>query len=121
MSFRKERKFRLTNFDAKALRAQLLGNGLAQLHPSRKISSQYFDTLDLRSFTDSEEGVLPRFKIRVRWYNDMQNDLALERKVSSVEGRYKTTTPTTAGKFATMQRDGVLDRDYGRVVASVVI
>jgi SPX domain protein involved in polyphosphate accumulation len=121
VSFRKERKFRLTSFDAKALKARLLDKGMTFLHPDRKISSQYFDTRDLRAFGDSEEGVLPRFKIRIRWYNNNPSKLALERKVSSIEGRYKTSQAITAADFAKMKREGILDKDYGRVIPSVVI
>lgn len=121
MSFRKERKFRLTSYDAKALRGKLLGQGMVLLHPDRKITSQYFDTQDLRAFHDSEEGSLPRYKIRVRWYNDSQDKLALERKVSSIEGRFKTTKALSPLEFRRLKRVGILDRDYGQVTPSVMI
>lgn len=121
MSFRKERKFRMSAFDARRLKAQLLGRGMTLLHPDRKITSQYFDTPDLRAFEESEEGVLPRFKIRVRWYNDDPSDLALERKTSSIEGRYKTTQRISPARFAEMKRQGHLDPVYGRVFPSVTI
>ena len=58
------------------------------MYEPRKINSLYFDTLSLQSFSDSEEGTLPRKKIRVRWYNDFEK-LTIEKKISSVEGRYK--------------------------------
>lgn len=121
MSFRKERKFRMTSYDASALKARFLGRGMTMLHPDRKIASQYFDTPDLRAFEDSEEGVLPRFKIRVRWYNDDQSKLALERKTSSIEGRFKTTEEISSLGFARMKREGHLDPAYGMVFPSVVI
>lgn len=121
MSFRKERKFRMTSYDAKALCAHLTGKGMKLLHPNRKISSQYFDTRDLIAFKQSEEGSLPRFKIRVRWYNDDQSLLALERKVSSIEGRFKTTKDVSSAEFEKMKRRGLLDRDYGQIIPSVVI
>ena len=121
MSFRKERKFRLTSYDAKALRAQLLCKGMTMLHPDRKITSQYFDTRDMRAFEESEEGSLPRYKNRIRWYNDDQSKLTLERKVSSIEGRYKTTKRVQPADFVRLKRTGIFDKDYGLVFPSVVI
>ena len=121
MSFRKERKFRLTSSDAKRFKALLLGKQMTLLHPNRKITSQYFDTLDLRAFRESEEGVLPRFKVRVRWYNDDQSRLALEGKISSIEGRYKTTRITIPDEFEKMKREGILDQNYGKIFPSVII
>jgi len=121
MSFRKERKFRLTASDAKRLRAILLNDGMTLLHPNRKITSQYFDTRDLQAYLDSEEGTLPRYKIRVRWYNDDQSSLALERKVSSVEGRYKTTDKITPARFAKLKQGGLVDNAYGLITPSVEI
>lgn len=121
MSFRKERKFRLTACDASSLRVQLVGKGMLLLHPDRKIASQYFDTANLKLFEESEEGVLPRTKIRVRWYNDDQDKLALERKVSSIEGRFKTTKEITSQYFKRIRREGIWDPAYGRMTPSVVI
>lgn len=121
MSFRKERKFRLTAYDAKALRAQLIDKGMQSLHPDRKISSQYFDTRDLIAFEQSEEGSLPRFKTRVRWYNDDTSALTFERKISSIEGRYKTTKKITPLEFDSMKRSGLIDQNYGRITPSVSI
>lgn len=121
MSFRKERKFRVTAHDSRALKSQLLGLGMVGLHPDRKITSQYFDTPELRAFEESEEGVLPRFKIRVRWYNDDQNILTLERKISSIEGRFKTSEVVSSEIFDRMMQKGRLDEAYGVVFPSVMI
>ena len=90
MSFRKEKKFRLTSFDFNKLQSSLIEKGMKTIYEPRKRNSLYFDTLGLQSFSDSEEGTLPRKKIRVRWYNDYEK-LTIEKKISSVEGRYKTT------------------------------
>ncbi len=42
-------------------------------------------------FHDSEEGVLPRKKVRIRWY-DNSKIFRLENKTSSIEGRFKVIT-----------------------------
>jgi len=88
LSFRKEKKFRLTFSDQKKMKNSLISLGMNSLFPSRNINSAYFDTDHLNMFTDSEEGILPRKKIRVRWYDNEKN-LKKETKVSSIEGRYK--------------------------------
>jgi SPX domain protein involved in polyphosphate accumulation len=90
MSFRKERKFRLTYYQAQKLKAQLYSNGLEILHPKRQVTSIYFDTSKFDMFCESEEGVMPRKKIRIRWY-DEQINFTKETKISSIEGRFKTT------------------------------
>ena len=61
------------------------------LFEPRLITSVYFDTADLNMFNDSEEGVLPRKKVRIRWYDD-NKVFTLENKTSSIEGRFKVTT-----------------------------
>ena len=50
------------------------------LFEPRLITSVYFDTVDLKMFHDSEEGVLPRKKIRIRWYNNDLKRIYLEEK-----------------------------------------
>jgi len=74
MSFRSETKFRLSYGDHYLLKSNLLSLGMQQLYPSRIINSEYFDTDKLQMFLDSEEGVLPRKKIRVRWYHEKKKE-----------------------------------------------
>ena len=88
MSFRSETKFRLSYGDKYLLKSNLLSLGMKQLYPSRLINSQYFDTEKLQMFFDSEEGIVPRKKIRVRWYHE-KHEKNLETKISSIEGRFK--------------------------------
>lgn len=91
MSFRKEKKFRLSKFDFDSLKNKLRLNAMQPLHPRRVINSLYYDTEVLRMFHDSEEGLLPRKKVRIRWYDDIkqaQNEV----KISGVEGRFKATS-----------------------------
>lgn len=90
MSFRKEKKFRVTIPDLHAFKTQLLNLGMSAIYEPRIINSTYFDTSSLSMFFDSEEGNVPRKKIRVRWYNDEQKYI-FEKKISSIEGRHKTT------------------------------
>lgn len=91
MSFRKEKKFRVTVSDFHKFQGQLHQQGMKILFEPRLITSVYFDTIDLKMFHDSEEGVLPRKKVRIRWYDD-NKVFTLENKTSSVEGRFKVTS-----------------------------
>ena len=70
MTFRKEKKYRLTFSEQKILKKTLVLKGMKLLHPPRKINSCYFDNVNFAMFNNSEEGVLPRKKIRVRWYDE---------------------------------------------------
>ena len=92
MSFRKEKKFRLSISDFHQLQSLLISQGMSTLHEPRIINSLYYDTPNLIMFHNSEEGVLPRKKIRIRWYNKNLNFI-VEKKISSIEGRFKTITP----------------------------
>lgn len=88
MSFRKEKKYRLLLNELIELKKILFKKGMTKLYPKRIINSCYFDTNNYLMFKDSEEGVLPRKKIRVRWYDNIKKSKK-EIKISSIEGRYK--------------------------------
>ena len=115
MSFRVEEKIPLTPSDAEALRARLLDDGMTPLFPPRRIRSVYFETDDRTMFRASEEGVLPRMKIRLRCYPDTASGWALERKTSSIEGRFKTTDRLSPAKAVRLLRRGVMEPNVGFV------
>ena len=62
MSFRKEKKFKLSKYEFDLLKSSLLLKGMKSLYKKRKINSLYYDTQMLNMFKDSEEGLLPRKK-----------------------------------------------------------
>lgn len=115
MSFRKEKKIRVTVSDYHKFQGQLHQQGMETLFEPRLITSVYFDTVDLDMFHDSEEGVLPRKKVRIRWYNN-HKIFSLENKVSSIEGRFKETTKLENNisnkKLLTRNR---IDTQYGNI------
>ena len=88
MTFRKEKKFRLSKFDFDLMKDKLCMNGMQPLYGKRVINSLYYDTQLYNMFNDSEEGLLPRKKIRIRWYDDIRK-ANKEVKISSTEGRFK--------------------------------
>ena len=65
-------------------------NHLKKLFPDRIVESIYFDTEDLQFFNLSEEGITPRFKIRIRGYNNKKLD-NLEIKTTNNYHREKVT------------------------------
>ena len=89
MTFRIEDKYILQKNDYIKLKSFLNKNDFKSLYPERKISSLYFDNKYLSMFNDSEEGVTPRKKIRVRTYNNDESNLFLELKINSAEGKFK--------------------------------
>tara|TARA_Y100001970_G_C14180637_1_gene829633 strand:+ start:418 stop:1011 length:594 start_codon:yes stop_codon:yes gene_type:complete len=118
MSFRSEKKYKLSYGDSFKIKSQLISLGMKKLFPDREIHSEYLDTKELKMFSDSEEGILPRKKIRIRWYKDksIQN---LETKISSVEGRYKKSE-----KFSKLERKKnfyLHDTFYGKIFSSIIV
>ena len=93
MSFRKEKKFRLSKYDFDSLKNKLFLKDMQPLYPSRVINSLYYDTHSLSMFHDSEEGLLPRKKVRIRWYDDI-SQAKKEEKITSFEGRFKKMSHT---------------------------
>ena len=121
MSFRKERKIKMNSSDSLILRSKLLKKGMSTLHPDRVITSQYFDTKDFETFRQSEEGILPRKKIRVRWYNNDMQKLTLEEKTSSIEGRFKTSSKIKKNDYDELLTNGFFHNIYGKIKPSVKI
>jgi hypothetical protein len=114
MSFRKEEKIKIDKNKLFNLLDWIDIHKGYKLFDSRVVSSTYFDNDDLGMFKDSEEGSVPRKKIRVRSYSKdkhTKENSSLEIKTSSVEGRYKTSTKVF--NINKVLRIGLLDSDYG--------
>ena len=111
MSFRKEKKFRLTLSDMQLLKSNLLSQGMNELYPMRKVNSCYYDTNEIAMFHDSDQGVLPRKKIRIRNYND-EKIFTKETKISSEEGRYKKTKKILEQNGGNTY-ENIIDNNYG--------
>ena len=92
----------------------LIKDGMKPLFSKRKIRSIYFETNDFKMYSDAEEGVTPRKKIRVRNYpEDRNSTLYLEFKISSVEGRFKTRKIIDKENFRQIKEIGINDNQYG--------
>ncbi len=114
MSFRKEIKLILNRRNSLAFRKMIIDRGAIEIYPQRKISSLYFDNQIKQSHVDSEEGTLPRKKIRVRTYPDAHNkEYFFEKKISSPEGKYKSSKKISLSTYSKMISQGFFDKMYG--------
>lgn len=120
MSFRKEKKYRLTISDMRLLKSLLINQGMQILYPKRKINTCYFDTKNLKMFFESEAGILPRKKIRLRWYN---NDYSInkEKKITSSEGRFKTTTNFYLNNLDELNNLSFFENYYGKLYPNIIV
>jgi len=76
---RNEIKFKLDNSNLIIFKNK---TKLFSAFPQRKIFSIYFDTFDFKDFIDSEEGTVPRKKIRLRYYDSFYKNLNKNKKIS---------------------------------------
>ena len=82
MGFRLEDKIRFHISDYSKLKNEIIKKKGGELYPKRIISSTYFDTKNFDMFQDSEEGNVPRKKIRLRVYpNTKEKQFFLEKKL----------------------------------------
>jgi len=114
MSFRKEEKLHIHESQLLNLLNWLYKNEGYKLYETRIVSSTYFDNDNMQMFKDSEEGCVPRKKIRIRSYNRKEHKIdqsKLEIKTSSIEGRYKTVDKIF--DLRKIMINGFIDKDYG--------
>ena len=68
MSFRIENKYEISSQKLNLFYDFLRSHNGKRIYEDRQINSIYFDNNDKDSFFDSEEGTVPRKKIRLRYY-----------------------------------------------------
>jgi hypothetical protein len=112
MSFRIEEKILLNVAQDNLLNDFLNKNNAIKIHENRIVSSIYFDNKFLQMFKDSEEGCVPRKKIRLRRYTN-SNLINYEIKISSVEGRFKITKNINEKDYLQFIKNGIFDNNYG--------
>ena len=82
MSFRTEEKLYIKPENLIQFQEFLVKKSVKKIHHPRTIESLYFDNYNLDMHTDSEEGIVPRKKIRIRTYpNDNDGKIYLEIKL----------------------------------------
>lgn len=114
MTFRLEEKIELHISDYPKVVSLIKKQNGNEIYKSRKISSIYFDNKNYDMFLDSEEGVLPRKKIRIRNYPEEKiAAFNFEKKISSVEGKFKTSKNISVTEYKNYLTKGIFDNDYG--------
>ena len=64
-------------------------------------------------FEDSQEGSLPRKKIRIRTYPESQKrEFFLEEKINSCEGKFKKSSLITKDQYYNYSTGGIFDKRY---------
>lgn len=122
MSFRIEEKIPMTVSDSNQFLQSLKDQGLEILYPKRAIQSNYFDSSNYSLYRDSEEGLLPRKKIRIRHYPQAASiQQNLEIKISSIEGRHKNSIALSDIKAKRINKLGYFDPVYGLLEKKVSI
>jgi len=120
MSHRIEEKIDIHKQNFFYLRNWLSENDAKELFPKRTITSIYYDNDNFSMYKDSIEGVLPRKKLRIRFYsNSKDQNFYLEKKISSVEGRFKTKEKVNISKDKIIKK--IYDKDYGECNPKVMI
>ena len=122
MSFRLEEKLNIDNNNLFIFKKWLYANNAKKIYDRRIISSIYFDNIRMDSYKDSNEGITPRKKIRLRSYNnnfDYKNKGQLEIKISSAEGRYKSII--NKNNIDSILKLGLFDKDYGTCKPKIIV
>ncbi len=115
MSFRIENKYLVNNSKILTFKNWLNEKKFKIKFPKRKITSIYLDNKNLISYNESIEGIVPRKKIRIRYYGKItkNTEYFLEEKISSVEGRFKKTKKINLKKKEEILKYGFTDKVYG--------
>ena len=115
MNRRTELKFAFRPSEVSYLLSWMNDNGGRILHPERTVHSIYFDTPDLLMFRETQDGTVPRSKLRIRCYQDHNYGCVgphnLEVKKTTQTGRSKSSTP--AADWRSCTRHGVHLDEYG--------
>ena len=113
MSFRIEQKLLINKSQIFDFKKWIDSKGYKKLFDDRKVNSLYFENIANSIFLDSEEGILPRKKLRVRNYpEDKTHKYFFENKISSPEGRFKEKKSISKIEFEKIKKNGYYDNLY---------
>ena len=121
MSFRIEEKILVNENDNFLVKKFLKLNSAKKLYNSRVVKSLYFDNSSFDMFQNSEEGIVPRKKIRIRSYPKFNNKFFLEIKISSVEGRFKKSNEISETQCLELIKNGIFDKQYGHCKPKIYV
>ncbi len=99
-----------------------------KIYPTRAISSVYFDNLDYSSFIDSEEGLVPRKKIRIRTYNKFESikeiqlkNLKFNFEIKIAEKNYDKKISYQINNPSNLIQKGFHDKEFGNCLPVVKV
>jgi SPX domain protein involved in polyphosphate accumulation len=122
MGFRLEDKIKFHISDYLKIKNEIRKNNGKILHPKRLVSSLYFDNKNLDMFIDSEEGNVPRKKIRYRSYpEENKNNFYFEKKINSAEAKYKKSSEKNTENFEQDIKNGILEPGYGLIEVKIKV
>jgi hypothetical protein len=121
MSFRTEEKILVYNNNDFLVKNFLKSNSAKKLYDPRIIQSLYFDNNTFDMHQHSEEGIVPRKKIRIRSYPRFNNKYFLEVKISSVEGRFKKSSEINNDQLLKLIKNGIFDKQYGHCKPKIYV
>lgn len=121
MSFRIEEKILVNENNNFLVKKFFKLNSAKKLYNSRVVKSLYFDNNSFDMFHNSEEGIVPRKKIRIRSYPKFNNKLFLEIKISSVEGRFKKSNEISDTQCLELVKNGIFDKQYGHCKPKIYV
>jgi len=96
--FRKEYKFVLDSRQLNSL-YKFYDNNFLNLHPSRRIVSLYFDTVDFKLYNKSILDDVEKFKFRFRQYPSVSTNISKEIKFNTKKGKEKISDKTNFKDF----------------------
>jgi len=120
MRSRIEEKISLHKFELIKIRKWILSLNGEKIYNKRKISSIYFDNSNYSMFSDSEEGICPRSKLRIRSYDD-KKIFFLEKKISNQNFRLKKNQEISESKFIYFLKRGLIEKNYGICRPKIIV
>ena len=114
MNFRFEDKLKLDKNKIFEFKDWLTKNRFREIYKPREILSIYFDTKYNQTYHDSNEGIVPRSKLRLRTYDFKslkKNEFNIEIKKSINHGRLKSSK--ILNNFEKSLNLGIFLKNYG--------
>lgn len=122
MNFRFEDKLKLDKNKIFEFKDWLTKNRFREIFKPREILSIYFDTKYNQTYHDSNEGIVPRSKLRLRTYNFKslkKNKFNIEIKKSINHGRLKSTK--ILNNYEKSLKLGIFLKNYGFCYPKIII
>ncbi len=122
MNFRFEDKLKLDKNKIFEFKDWLTKNRFREIYKPREILSIYFDTKYNQTYHDSNEGIVPRSKLRLRTYNFKslkKNKFNIEIKKSINHGRLKSTK--ILNNYEKSLKLGIFLKNYGFCYPKIII